>query len=155
MRTEKPAFAGVSVPGAHVLVIAAPYYTDVVETMCRRAVAAIEAAGATSERLDVPGAFELPGAIAMALPSARYHGYVALGCVVRGETSHYDYVCGESARGLMDLSLQGVALGYGVLTVENLEQARVRADPAAGDKGAEAARAALAMIAWRRQLAGR
>jgi 6,7-dimethyl-8-ribityllumazine synthase len=111
----------------------------------------LEAAGATAEVAIVPGAFETPAAIAMA--ARRYDGFLALGCVVRGETSHYDYVCGESARGLMDLSVrQGLAIGYGILTVETLTQAEARADPAGQDKGGEAARACLAMIAWRRKM---
>jgi 6,7-dimethyl-8-ribityllumazine synthase len=102
----------------------------------------------------VPGAFEIPGAIAHAARAALYDGFVALGCVVRGETSHYDYVCGESARGLMDLSIrEGICIGYGILTVENIEQAQVRADITRGDKGGEATRAALAMIALARRFA--
>ena len=107
-------------------------------------------------RVFVPGAFEIPAAIAHAAREpAAYDGFVALGCVVRGETSHYDYVCGESARGLMDLSVrEGLAIGYGILTVETLAQAEARADPARGDKGGEAARAALAMIALKRRFAG-
>ncbi|HRE44806.1 MAG TPA: 6,7-dimethyl-8-ribityllumazine synthase, partial [Terricaulis sp.] len=95
---------------------------------------------------------EIPGAIALACGA--YDGFVALGCVVRGETSHYDYVCGESARGLMQLSLEGVAIGYGILTVENLAQAEERADPARGDKGGEALKAAIAMIALQRRFGG-
>jgi 6,7-dimethyl-8-ribityllumazine synthase len=153
MRQEKPALPALSVPGARVLIIAAPYYRDVVETMAARAALAVEAAGGAATRIDAPGAFELPGAIAIARTSGRYDGYVALGCVVRGETSHYDYVCGESARGLMDLALEGVALGYGVLTVETLAQAEVRAHPETGDKGGEAARACLSMIALKRAMA--
>ena len=107
------------------------------------------------DRVFVPGAFEIPGAIAHAARSKAYDGFVALGCVVRGETSHYDYVCGESARGLMDLSIRKrFAIGYGILTVENIAQAEERADPARGDKGGEAVRACLAMIALKRRFAG-
>ena len=106
-----------------------------------------------SERITVPGAFEIPAAIAW--HGDRFDGYLAFGCVVRGETSHYDYVCGESARGLMDLSIgRGLAIGYGILTVESLAQAQERADPAGRDKGGEAARAVAAMIALKRKLGG-
>jgi 6,7-dimethyl-8-ribityllumazine synthase len=140
-------------PGARVLIVAARYYAGVVDAMIASARSTLEAAGATIEVAAIPGAFEAPGAIAMA--AGAYDGFIALGCVVRGETSHYDYVCGESARGLMDLSIrQGLAIGYGILTVENLAQAEARADPARQDKGAEAARACLAMIAWRRRMGG-
>jgi 6,7-dimethyl-8-ribityllumazine synthase len=100
--------------------------------------------------IEIPGAFEAPAAIAFAAQGGAYDGYVALGCVIRGETSHYDYVCGESARGLMDLAIQdGLPIGYGILTVENEAQAKERADPERRDKGGEAARACLAMLALR------
>jgi 6,7-dimethyl-8-ribityllumazine synthase len=144
--------APVRVEGARILIVAARYYADVVDAMIAGAERAIAEAGAESEVIDVPGAFETPAAIAMADLSGRYDGFVALGCVVRGETSHYDYVCGESARALMDLAVNDVlAIGYGILTVENLAQATVRADPAGRDKGGEAARACLAMLALRRR----
>jgi len=98
----------------------------------------------------VPGAFEIPGAIALA--ADRYDGFVALGCVVRGETTHYDYVCGESARGLMDLTVrERLAIGYGIITVENIEQARARAFTDRGDKGGDAAHACLSMVALARR----
>jgi 6,7-dimethyl-8-ribityllumazine synthase len=142
-------------PGAKLLLVVSPYYRGVADMMQRGAEAVAEQAGATLDRIFVPGAFEIPAAIAHAARSKRYDGFVALGCVVRGETSHYDYVCGESARGLMDLSTQeGIAIGYGILTVENLEQAEVRADPARGDKGGEATKAALSMVAIKRRFAG-
>jgi 6,7-dimethyl-8-ribityllumazine synthase len=142
-------------PGARLLLVVSPYYRSVADMMQRGAEAAAEEAGATLDRIFVPGAFEIPAAIAHAAKSNAYDGYVALGCVVRGETSHYDYVCGESARGLMNLStFDGLAIGYGILTVETLEQAEVRADPARGDKGGEATKAALAMIAIKRRFAG-
>lgn len=103
--------------------------------------------------MEVPGAFELPGLIAMAADTGRFDGAVALGCVIRGETSHYDYVCGESARGLMDLIVQRrQAIGYGILTVENEAQALARADRKRKNKGAEAAKACLAMIRFRKDL---
>jgi 6,7-dimethyl-8-ribityllumazine synthase len=123
--------------------------------MQRGAEAVAEQAGATLDRIFVPGAFEIPAAIVHASKSGLYDGFVALGCVVRGETSHYDYVCGESARGLMNLSTsEGLAIGYGILTVENLEQAEARADPERGDKGGEATKAALAMMLIKRRFAG-
>ncbi|MGE0595543.1 MAG: 6,7-dimethyl-8-ribityllumazine synthase [Hyphomonadaceae bacterium] len=142
------------VEGARLLVVAAPYYRSITDMMQRGVDAAAAQAGATLDRVFVPGAFEIPAAIAHAAKTKGYDGYVALGCVVRGETSHYDYVCGESARGLMDLSVrEGLAIGYGILTVENLAQAEARADPRRGDKGGEAARACLAMIALKRRFA--
>lgn len=142
------------VPGAKILMVVSPYYRGVADMMQRGAEAVAEEAGATLDRIFVPGTFELPAAIAHASKANTYDGFVALGCVVRGETSHYDYVCSESARGLMNLStFDSLAIGYGVLTVENLEQAEVRADPARGDKGGEATKAALAMIAIKRRFA--
>jgi 6,7-dimethyl-8-ribityllumazine synthase len=141
-------------PGARLLLVIAPYYRGVADNLLRGAEAAAKAAEASAERIFVPGAFEIPGAIAAAAPGGAFDGFVALGCVVRGETSHYDYVCGESARGLMDLSIRDrLAIGYGILTVNTLAQAEERADPARGDKGGEAARAALAMIALQRRFA--
>lgn len=142
------------VPGARLLMVVAPYYRAIADHLQRGAEAAAEEAGATLDRVFVPGAFEIPAAILHASRTSLYDGFIALGCVVRGETSHYDYVCGESARGLMDLSLrEGLAIGYGILTVENVPQAEERANPARGDKGGEAARAALAMIALKRRFA--
>jgi 6,7-dimethyl-8-ribityllumazine synthase len=138
--------------GARILIVAARYYADVVDALIVGASRAVADAGAESEVIEIPGAFEAPAAIAIASQSGLYDGYIALGCVIRGETSHYDYVCGESARGLMDLSIQdGLAIGYGILTVENEAQAIARADPAKRDKGGEAARACLAMLALRRR----
>lgn len=141
-------------PGARLLIVAAPYYRDITDMMQRGVEAAAEAGEASLDRVFVPGAFEIPGAIALAAKAGGYDGYLALGCVVRGETSHYDYVCGESARGLMDLSVrEGLAIGYGILTVNTIAQAEERADPARGDKGGEATRACLAMIALARRFA--
>lgn len=142
-------------PGARLLLVISPYYRGVADMMQRGAEAAAGEAGATLDRIFVPGAFEIPAAIAHAARSKRYDGFVALGCVVRGETSHYDYVCGESARGLMELATRdGVAIGYGILTVDTLEQAEARADPARGDKGGEATKAALAMVLIKRRFGG-
>lgn len=143
------------VPGAKLLLVVSPYYRGVADMMQRGAEAVAAEAEATLDRIFVPGAFEIPAAIAHASKANQYDGFVALGCVVRGETSHYDYVCGESARGLMNLStFEGLAIGYGILTVETLEQAEVRADPARGDKGGEAVKAALSMVAIKRRFAG-
>ena len=138
----------------HVLIVEARFYGDIADEMAKGAIAALEAGGATYDRLEVPGAFELPAAIRMNIKAMelvggrkRYDGYVALGCVIRGETSHYDYVCGECARGLMDLTLEfSIAVGFGVLTVENQEQAWARASVDQLNKGGAVANAALRMI---------
>lgn len=140
------------VPGARLLLVVAPYYRDIADQLQRGAEAVAAEAGATLDRVFVPGAFEIPSAIALGARTKNYDGFVALGCVVRGETSHYDYVCGESARGLMELSMRRrLAIGYGILTVDTIMQAEERADVARGDKGGEATRAALAMIALKRR----
>lgn len=139
---------------AHVLIVEARYYAHISDELAKGAIGALEQAGATYERLEVPGAFEIPAAIRFAIKSMhlvggrrRYDAYVALGCVIRGETTHYDYVCGETARGLMDLALEfAVAVGFGVLTCENERQALARALVSEKNKGGEAARAALAMV---------
>lgn len=138
---------------AHVLIVEARFYAHLNDLLLAGARAAIEAAGHTHETVTVPGALEVPGAVAAASESARYDAYVGLGVVIRGETYHFEIVAGESARGLMALSLDGLAIGNGILTVENEEQALVRADPAQKDKGGEAARAALAMLALKREFA--
>jgi 6,7-dimethyl-8-ribityllumazine synthase len=131
----------------HLLIVEARFYREISDLLLEGASRALEQAGATFERVEVPGALEVPAAIRMALETGRYDAYVALGCVIRGETSHYDIVAGESARGLMDLAVHhGALIGEGILTVENVEQARVRADPMGKDKGGDAARAALALL---------
>lgn len=131
----------------HILIISARFYEDIAGELESGAVTALQEAGATFEIHTVPGAFEIPAAIGFALAGKKYQGFIALGCVIRGETSHYDYVCGESARGLMDLSLQKqAAIGYGILTVENEEQAWERASVTQGNKGRDAAHACLRMI---------
>ncbi len=138
-----------------VLIIAAPFYEDITEQLVEGAKAYLDEQGATAEVVEVPGAFEIPGVIAMAEQGDKpFDAYVGLGCVIRGETSHYDYVCGESARGLMDLSLKGVCLGYGILTVENIRQARVRAHVDQKNKGKDAAEAALSMLALKSRFGG-
>ncbi len=130
------------------LAIAGTFYRDIADALIDGAQEAAAAAGARLDIVEVPGALEIPGAIVQAeLADAQYDGYVALGCVIRGETTHYDYVCTESARGLMDLNLGGVICGNGILTVENRDQAIKRAVDK--QKGADAANAALALIALR------
>jgi len=137
----------------HILIVEARFYTDIADMLVKGAEAALTEVGATWERIEVPGAFEIPATINFALD--RFDGFVALGCVIRGETTHYDYVCGESARGLQELALQKRApIGYGILTTENREQAVVRADPAQNDKGRDAVEACLRMIEVKRRFTG-
>ena len=140
----------------HFLIVEARFYDKIVDALVVGAIAALESGGGSYERVSVPGAFEIPGAIAIASNShSHFDGYVALGCVIRGETSHYDTVCNESARGLMELSLaDGLAIGNGVITVENEAQAWERADVSRKDKGGDAARAALAMAALKQTFCG-
>jgi len=137
---------------ARLLIIEARFYADLCDELANGAIAALERGGATWDRLAVPGALEVPGAIAMAETSKRYDGYVALGCVLRGETTHYEIVSGESARGLMDLTLKGLCIGNGILTCENEAQAWARAKISEGDKGGGAADTALAMIRFKRAM---
>ena len=151
MKIEKST-APVEQVRANLLILEARFYGELCDELCRGAIAAIERAGATWERLAVPGALEIPGAIAVAHETGLYHGYVALGCVLRGETSHYDIVSNESARGIMDLTLEGLCIGNGILTCENEAQAWARAKVDDMDKGGGAADAALAMIRFSRQM---
>ena len=140
-------------PAPHILIVEARFYEDITDELARGAVAVLEQIiGASYERVAVPGALEIPAAVQIASTSARrFDGYVALGCVIRGETTHYDTVCNESARGLQDLALRhGLAIGNGILTVETEAQAWARAKVAEMDKGGGAARAALAMIELKR-----
>jgi 6,7-dimethyl-8-ribityllumazine synthase len=136
-----------------ILLIEARFYPHLNDMLLEGARSAIERAGHQHETLTVPGALELPGAIALAARSGRFCAFVALGAIIRGETYHFEIVSNESARGLMDLALQGFAIGNGILTVENEEQARVRADPRLGNKGGDAAKAALALYELREQYA--
>jgi len=146
--TARPAVDGVK--GARILLVESRYYVEIADALITGAEREIGRNGAVSERVVVPGAFEIPGAIALA--AARYDGFVALGCVIRGETTHYDYVCGESARGLMDLSVRNkLSIGYGIVTVDSMEQAKARAFTDRGDKGGDAAHACLAMVALARR----
>ena len=137
---------------ARLLILEARYYADLCDELVKGAVAAIESAGATWDHVVVPGALELPGAIALAEASKLYDGYVALGCVLRGETMNYEIVSNESARGLMDLTLKGLCIGNGILTCENEAQAWARAKTSDGDKGGGAAQAALTMIYHKRAM---
>ena len=140
-----------SAKGQNYLIVEARFYAGIADELLKGATEALKAAGAEWEVVTVPGALEIPGAIAFTLEGdEEYDGYIALGCVIRGETTHYEIVSGESARGLMDLTiLERIAIGNGILTVENEQQAIVRADPNQGDKGGDAARAALAMFELR------
>lgn len=131
---------------AHILIAEARFYAHLNDMLLAGARAAIEAAGHTHETVTVPGALELPGAISLAADSGKYDAYVALGVVIRGETYHFEIVSEESARGLMALTLDGLAVGNGILTTENEAQAIVRADPKQLDKGAHAAQAAIALM---------
>lgn len=135
----------------HILIVDSRFYEDIADELLQGAVEALNAAGASFDTITVPGAFEVPATIRYAIESGKYEGYVALGCVIRGETSHYDYVCSESARGLVDLGIKYMAaIGNGILTVENKEQAWERADVTEGNKGGVAAQACLAMVAIKR-----
>ena len=138
---------------AKILIAEARFYAHLNDMLLAGARAAIETAGHSHETITVPGALELPGAIALASESGAYDAYVALGVVIRGETWHFEIVAGESARGLLALTMDGLAVGNGILTVENEAQAVVRADPPQGDKGGDAARAALALLELRSRFA--
>ncbi|MDP2408701.1 MAG: 6,7-dimethyl-8-ribityllumazine synthase [Pseudolabrys sp.] len=144
-----------------ILIVEARFYENFADALLQGATAVLDEAGATYDRLTVPGALEIPGAIAMAVDAAArkkapYDGVVALGCVIQGETYHFEIVSNESARGLMDLTInQQIAIGNGILTVDTQAQAVARAGNDDRNKGAGAARAALAMVALKRQLAGK
>ncbi|MBV7256210.1 6,7-dimethyl-8-ribityllumazine synthase [Pacificimonas sp. WHA3] len=139
---------------AHVLLVEARFYEGFADHLLDGARHAVEAAGHTHETITVPGALEIPAAIALADQSGGYDAYVALGTVIRGETWHFEIVAGESARAIMALTLDGLAIGNGILTVENSEQARIRAERGEKDKGGEAARAALALMELRSRFCG-
>lgn len=132
---------------ARVLIVEARFYPHLNDMLLAGARSVIEAAGLEHETVTVPGALEIPGAISFAASGGTFEAFVALGVVIRGETFHFEIVAGESARGLLALTLDGIAVGNGILTVENEPQAIARADPAQGDKGGDAARAALALAA--------
>jgi 6,7-dimethyl-8-ribityllumazine synthase len=132
---------------ARILIVEARFYAHLNDMLIAGAKAALATAGHDVEVLTVPGALEIPGAIALAAESDQYDGFVAIGVVIRGETYHFEIVAGESARAIMALTMDGIAIGNGILTVENEAQALVRADPAQKDKGGEAAKATLALMA--------
>lgn len=134
---------------AKFLIVEARFYEHLNDLLIEGAKAALDEAGHKYEVVTVPGALEIPGAVALAAETGRYDGFVAIGVVIRGETYHFEVVSNESARGLMALSMDGIAIGNGILTVENEEQALVRARPDQKDKGGEAAKAAIAMLALR------
>ncbi len=136
---------------ADILIVEARFYAHLNDMLIAGARAALEAEGHKVEVLTVPGALEIPGAIALAAEADRYDAFVAIGVVIRGETYHFEIVAGESARAIMALTMDGIAIGNGILTVENEAQALVRADPAQKDKGGEAAKAALALLALQRR----
>jgi 6,7-dimethyl-8-ribityllumazine synthase len=139
----------------HILLVEAPYYAHIAADLRRGAERALAAAGASFESVTVPGAFELPAAIAIAAKTRRdFDGYVALGCVIRGQTTHYDHICESTADALQRLAIDhGLAIGYGILTCENEAQALPRASPEGRDKGGEAVRACLALVALKRKFA--
>ena len=137
----------------HILIVEARFYTHIADMQMDGVTSALKAAGATFEVITVPGALEVPAAIAFAEQSGTFDGYVALGCVIRGETYHFEIVAGESARAIMALTLDGFAIGNGILTVENETQAIARADKTQKNKGGEAATAALAMVALKQRFA--
>ncbi|WBU57839.1 6,7-dimethyl-8-ribityllumazine synthase [Paracoccus sediminicola] len=135
------------------LIVVSPYYREIADGLIAGARGVAEQAGAVVDLIEVPGALEIPTAIGLAARSGRYDGFVALGCVVRGETTHYETVCNDSSRGLTLLGLDGHAIGNGILTVENMDQAAVRADPGGQNKGGGAAAAALHLVALSRKYA--
>ncbi len=155
----KPKAAAKKSSPPRLLIVEARYYEDIADKLLAGAVAALEASGATYDRLAVPGALEVPPAIAMALDAAEakrgpYDGVVALGCVIQGETYHFDLVSNKSARGLMEIAVdRQIPLGNGILTVDNEAQAYARLGGDHGHKGTQAAKAALAMVALKQSLA--
>ena len=149
-----PAAPHIAGPPPHLLLVRAPYYRMVIEGLTDGAIRILRAASATFEQIDVAGAFELPQAIRIAVRGERrFHGFVALGCIVRGETDHYEFICRASMEGLMQVALQfGLALGTGLLTCDTLAQAEARSGRDGHNKGAEAAAAALLQIGAARRL---
>jgi 6,7-dimethyl-8-ribityllumazine synthase len=156
---RQPALDKGDLKGVRILLVEARFYDDIADELLKGATRVLEAAGVVFERLSVPGSLEIPPAITMALDAAErsgrpYEGAVALGCVIRGDTIHFEIVSHESARGLMEISrTRGVPIGNGILTVDNDAQAWMRARVEEADKGGEAARAALALVRLKRRLA--
>jgi len=148
--------AGTTAGAPHVLLVEAPYYAHIAAMLREGAKKALTAGGATFDIIQVPGSFEIPGAIGMAAKAGKYDGFVALGCVIRGETTHYDHICAATADWLQHLAVEGgLAIGYGILTCENEQQALHRANPGGNgrDHGGAAVRACLAMIGVKRGFA--
>ena len=139
---------------AKFLIVEARFYDHLNDLLIAGAKAALEAAGHRCEVVTVPGALEIPGTSAMAAESGAYDGFVAIGVVIRGETYHFEIVAGESARGIMALTMDGIAIGNGILTVENEAQALTRARPDEKDKGGEAAKAAMALLGFKAKFEG-
>lgn len=148
---ETPRFEG---DAPRLLLVAAPFYRGIADDLIAGARAEIEAAGGAHELVEVPGALEIPAAIRLAARRGGHDGFVALGCVIRGETYHFELVCNESARGITELTLEGLAVGNGIITTETVEQARARSDPGRLNKGGGAAAAALHLIALARRFGG-
>ena len=136
------------------LIVVAPYYKDIADDLVAGAKAAIKDSGASFDLVEVPGALEIPTAIAIADRTSNFDAYVALGCVIRGETTHYDTVCNDSSRAISQMGLNGICIGNGILTVENRKQAEVRADVKDQNKGGGAAIAALHLVALSRKWSG-
>lgn len=154
MKKESRDISAPEQTGGHALILEARFYTEIADHMAAGATRILEAAGMTVERVAVPGSLELPAALQFAALSGKYDAFVVLGCVVRGETYHFDIVCNESNRGIYDVVHAGnLALGNGILTVETIEQAQERADPDRLDKGGDAARAAVRMVQLKKQWA--
>jgi 6,7-dimethyl-8-ribityllumazine synthase len=151
-RTSRATSDGVPTHG-RVLIVEARFYDDIADELLAGAKGVLDAEGTSYSIVTVPGALEIPGAMALAARSGRYCAFVGLGVIIRGETYHFEIVANESARGIMDLTLQGYAVGNGVLTVENEAQAIARCDPRQLDKGGGAAKAALALFALREKYA--
>ena len=139
---------------ARFLIVEARFYDHLNDMLIAGARGALTAAGHRADVITVPGALEIPGAIGLAEASGDYDGFVAIGVVIRGETWHFEIVAGESARGIMALTMDGIAIGNGILTVENEAQALVRADPAQKNKGGESAQAAMALLALKERFGG-
>lgn len=138
---------------SHICIVVGRFYQDLADELLSGATEVASAMKITYDVIEVPGAFEIPAAVKMAIASKKYAGYVALGCVIRGETTHYDYVCEESARGLNQLAIEHMApIGYGILTVENKDQAWARAGLKRGNKGGDAMRACIHMIATKKEM---
>ena len=138
---------------AKFLIVEARFYANLNDMLIEGAKAALKAAGHDADVITVPGALEVPGAIALAAESDQYDGFIAIGVVIRGETYHFEIVAGESARAIMALTMDGIPIGNGILTTENEDQALIRADPAQKNKGGEAAQAAIRMLELREQFA--